>query len=582
MKITNYLLNQSSQVKNQLNKNHKLVKELIIPKTPNPLHLSKDKSINKKDSKKNLTEILKNENNLFVQLYAKTKKLYPTKVEEVFKDLILQYQNNDYKIPDLSDRKNLFNQNPLLLVGDDLEQFYMYNEKNKDNKIKNKVKVNKKHVNFIKKEMLYMEKIIRKNSEINKKSKNNSTNIEDDIDFKNEKTNYFRVDSVWDKIKEQKLKLKQQKKRKKMRLKKIQFLKKNNSKSTKISKMINESSHNINKSYDSKNYFINSYNAFYKYSKSSKNSKDIVNLKSINSNDTIKNLQSIDTINTNFTNFTHNKIFNNKNNKSETPIKKLKHNLLNLNLFNKNKESNKLLKEINEIKNTLNNSNLMEKNLILDNVSKISKSYKNKSFSNDIYYKSIINKTIPSLSLKKNFQILNNNNNNNNNINNEINFKKKINNLNEIIVEKKNNNDDISKENKLKNLKIIDLIKRRTLPYLTLNKILKENDPHKFLNLLLKVDLKMFNRKEIEKLMKCYCEKILGYHGKDIERIINTNRNDENIYRIIEQVIKKTKMSPIKYYGKYSLKNTLDEVNNSIFELKKKFIYGKTDYNYES
>ena len=55
------------------------------------------------------------------------------------------------------------------MVGDDLEQFYMYNEKNKDNKIKNKVKVNKKHVNFIKKEMLYMEKIIRKNSEINKK-----------------------------------------------------------------------------------------------------------------------------------------------------------------------------------------------------------------------------------------------------------------------------------------------------------------------------------------------------------------------------------------------------------------------------
>ena len=106
MNLSNYLHNQSTLLKNQLNKNRKLVNELIIPKTQNSINISKDKIINPYDTiipNENLNEI-KNENNYFIQLYEKTKKLYPTKVEEVFKDLILQYQNNDYKIPDLSDK----------------------------------------------------------------------------------------------------------------------------------------------------------------------------------------------------------------------------------------------------------------------------------------------------------------------------------------------------------------------------------------------------------------------------------------------------------------------------------------------
>ena len=138
-------------------------------------------------------------------MYSKTKKLYPTKVEETFKDLILQYQNNDYKIPDLSDKKNLFNQNPLLLVGRDLDQFYMYNDKSA------KTKLSKKHINFIKKEMMCMEKVINKNNQNQNILTNNNYDIyadKSDIDSKKEKINYFYVDSVWDKIKEQKLKQK--------------------------------------------------------------------------------------------------------------------------------------------------------------------------------------------------------------------------------------------------------------------------------------------------------------------------------------------------------------------------------------
>ena len=214
MKIRKYLLSQSSLIKNQLNKNHKIVKELVLPKTQNSISISKDKSniMNETNPNKKLAEILKDENQLFVQLYSKTKKLYPTKVEETFKDLILQYQNNDYKIPDLSEKKNLFNQNPLLLIGTDLDHFYMYNDINKTNDIKSKTKLIRKHVNFIKKEMLFMEKIVNKTNELNKKSKNKMNDIDEEINYRNEKINYFLVDSVWDKIKEQKLKLKKEKK----------------------------------------------------------------------------------------------------------------------------------------------------------------------------------------------------------------------------------------------------------------------------------------------------------------------------------------------------------------------------------
>lgn len=598
MKIRNYLLNQSSLVKKQLNKNQKLVKELILPKTHISLNLSKDKSISVHYAihpKKNVTEILKDENNLFIQLYAKTKKLYPTKVEETFKDLILQYKNNDYKIPDLSDKKNLFNQNPLLLVGRDLDQFYMYNEKIKKPDSKSKTKlVSRKHVNFIKKEMLYMEKILNKNNQINKKNnknnlsnenndKNNNINInyndDDEIDYRNEKINYFTVDSVWDKIKEQKLKQKNFKKYEKKRKEKLKLLELNkNIKNNKSEDKLNQN----------KNKKIESYNTFYKSKNSNcislKNNKNTtyLNLNSFNSNsyNTIKNINSIDTIQTNLS--LKSKISNN-----ESPILKLKHNLLKGNsneIFNKCEESNRLQKEIEEIKTTLSNSNLIKKNIIMETIVNIKPIKKNKNlFPNTTNYNPVINKSFRSMSLKKKFSLLQNNNVPRTNENNfikklashgEISSKKNINDI-------KDNHDD-SKGKKLNALNIFALIRKKTIPYLTLNRLLKENDSQKFLELISKVDLKIFSRKEIEKLMKYYCQKILGYSEKDTERIININKNDENIYRIIERTIKKTKKGPLRYYGKNNLKTNLEEVNNTIFDLKKKFIYGKTDYNYES
>ena len=582
MKIEKYILNHSSLLKNQINKNHKLIKELILPKTQNFSNVSKDKTISVHDiinPRKNIAEILKDENELFIQLYTKTKKLYPTKVEETFKDLILQYQNNDYKIPDLSDKKNLFNQNPLLLVGRDLDQYYMYNDKHRKNDAKTKTKLCKKHINFIKKEMMCMEKVINnKNKLIHNQNQNNlkenndkdnDLDIEKDIDkseidYKKDNVNYFLVESVWDKIKEQKLKQKSFKafKKKREKLKKM-----NTNKNIKINKSADKLN-NIQKEKTK----IDSYNTFKKYCnniKSINNKNNITNYKSINSNET-KNIHSIETITTN---------------KSESPIMKLRHNLFkNIkkknNLFNNNEETNKLQKEINEIKNTLNNSKLIEKNIIIEPYN-INKSYKKNSISYKTYYNSFHNfndKANHSLTAKKRFPTIL--------ISYNTDKKLEENSIEKSVSAPKNpekkKDEAISKKSKLDSLKIFELIKKKTLPFFTLNKLLKEKNPQKFLELLSKVDLKIFNRKEIEKLMKSFCERILGYNEKEIERIINIKRNDENIYRIIDKTIKKTKKNKFRYYGKYSLKINLEKVNNTIYDLKRKFIYGKTDYNYES
>ena len=209
MKIRDYLLNQKFLIKNQIEKNNKLIND-FLSKTHQPFKLTKNKaiilsnpnkssSIHRKNDKDIMIEQIKDENKYFNQLYSTTKKLYPTKVEETFKDLINQYQNNDYKIPDLSEKKNLFNQNPLLLVGRELDHYYMYNDKSKKNN--KKIKINKKHVNFIQKEMIFMEKMIKKNTDINESKNRESSYGYDDLDYKPEKTNILMVDSVWDKIK---------------------------------------------------------------------------------------------------------------------------------------------------------------------------------------------------------------------------------------------------------------------------------------------------------------------------------------------------------------------------------------------
>jgi hypothetical protein len=613
MKIRDYLLSQKSLVRNQIEKNNKLIRELLLSKSPQSFKLRKEKekveslynpknislktfkAIQKKKEKDRIAEQIKEENKFFIQLYEKTKKLYPTKVEETFKDLIYQYRINDYKIPDLSDKKNLFNQNPLLLVGRDLDQYYIYSDKIKNNS-KTKYRLNRKHINFIKKEMIFMEKMISKNNDIgnkNNKSKDNSYK-DDDIDYKPEKINYLLVDSVWDKIKNQKKKQKY-------------LLSYENRKTINKTNTVYKSSKNFktdllndnNENLSSKKY-IDSYNTFNYNSSKTCNKK--LKLKIFNNNESnisnnknnaiLHNLHSIDNIQTVSSNYA-------------SPIKKIKSQLLNFTLNDNkenkenNKENNKLQKEIEEIKNTISNKNLIEKDIIFDNKYKVSKSIENNNMhSNKTNYLSKMSATLPSSFLKKKFPFLHSNSNkinsipknnigqnfnrvvdtyNNKKTNyNTINIDKNYNKKNSSSKEKiKNKSYIFTKSNKLNKINILDLIRKRTIPYITMNKLLKEKDPHKFIDIISRVNLKIFNRKEIEKLMKYYCEKILGYNEKDIERIVNTQKNDENIYQIIEIIIQKTKKKPIGYFGKNKIRNLLEDVNNSIFALKKNLYLGK-------
>ena len=625
MKIRDYLLSQKSLVRNQIEKNNKLIRELLLSKSPQSFKLRKEKekveslynpknislktfkAIQKKKEKDRITEQIKEENKFFIQLYEKTKKLYPTKVEETFKDLIYQYRINDYKIPDLSDKKNLFNQNPLLLVGRDLDQYYMYCNKIKNNS-NTKYKLNRKHINFIKKEMTFMEKMINKNNDIHNKNNKSKDNLykDDSIDYKPEKINYLLVDSVWDKIKNQKKKQKnllsyENRKTINKTIDKTNTVYKS-SKNFKID-LLNDNNENL-----SSKKHIASYKTFnYKSCKTCNKKLNINILNNNNTNnissnkniDILQNLHSIDNIQT-------------VSSKYASPIKTIKSKILSLSLnYNKenkeNKENNKLQKEIEEIKNTISNKNLLENDIIFDNKYKASKSIENNKnrHSYKANYLSKMNSILPSSMLKKKFPFLHSNSNKinitpKNNIEQHISrvvdtYNNKKTNYNTINIDKNNNYNKknssskekiknksyiFTKSNKLSKINILDLIRKRTIPYITMNKLLKEKDPHKFIDIISRVNLKIFNRKEIEKLMKYYCEKILGYNKKDIERIVNVQKNDENIYQIIEIIIQKTKKKPIGYFGKNNIKNLLEDVNNSIFALKKKFILGKTIFNY--
>ena len=276
---------------------------------------------------------------------------------------------------------------------------------------------------------------------------------------------------------------------------------------------------------------------------------------------------------------------------SETPIKKVKHNLLSINKFIGNEESIKLKKEIEEIKNTLNNSNLIQKNIILERRMKIKKkrppaiSFDNNNKSkNNKSNKSMSNQALPLFSNKKSSTILlpknkQTQNENENENENKSKHKKRLSiQLRKVTSEEKNN---YNLADKRLSIRLFEIIKKRSLPFFSLNKLVKEENPQKFLEILSKMDLKIFDRKEIEKIMKNYCYKVLNYNEKETESIININRNDENIYKIIEKIINKTKKNSLEHYGKYSLKSDLEHVNKTIYNLKKKFFLGKTEYNYD-
>ena len=534
MNIRNYISSQLLLTNNQIKKNKKYSKGYIKDKTYDSITHPKTSQYSSFDaSKKDEKNMLNDENKLFFNLYTKTKELYPTKITETFKDLITKYRDNNYKIPDLSDKKNLFKQNPLLFVGTELEHYYRGINTANNLNLKTNVSKKNKHINFIKKEMLMLENIIYNRSngsyDKNKELCNESSGANYKMNERGNKKhefNYFQVDNVWDKIKREKQRIKQEKLNKKrimqknlMKNLKSQSLQRNipDDDNTKQSNYVHKSTdYNINKmnSLSSFKANKNSFNA----TKNNSNSKDTITLKNMNSVSTEYKYNTMNSFS---------KLRNKLTNKSISP-KKVKFKLLKL------EEKNKLIKDIEDTKNTLNNIELIDDNKTIEE-------YKNKRKPN---------KT--------------------------INFDKVLGKY--FFNHNKNKTIRLSKyfSQRLKGPLLLNLFGQKAIKNSILKKLSKETDPKKIKETYMKLNLEMFDQNEIEKLIKIYYEKILGHSQQSINKIIKLHLGDDLICELLDKYIAKSKEKLFKYSTNPRVNKSLDKANEQIKSLKKRYLVGKT------
>lgn len=535
MKLTNRIIGQLILTKNQINKNKKLSHGYIRDKTYNPITHPKSSLYYSFDIlKREKKNVLNSENKLFLDLYRKTKELYPTKIKETFKDLINQYKNNNYIIPDLSDKKNLFKQNPLILEGHELEQFYKcFNTTNANNSNeKNIINKNDKHVDFIKKEMFMLENIVYnrsngnydKNKELYNESygSNYKTN---EIGKKNHEFNYFQVDNIWDKIKREKDRMKQEK------INRIRNLKKNLMKGPKDKKLeINISDNNKKKTnlvHKSTEIDIDKRNSL----TSAENNKNSFNATTNNYNNkesiTFKNINSMSTEYNNKTRISFNKLKTKYTNQSSIP-KKVKFKLLKI------EEKNKILKDIESIKSTLDNKDLMEKNITIEE-------YKEKKREN---------KT--------------------------INLDKVLGKY--LFDENTNKNMRLSKffSQRLKRPMLMNIFGHQAIKINIFKKLNKETDPKKIIEIYMNLNLDIFNQNEIEKLIKIYYQKILGRNEESINKILKLQLGDVLICELLDKYVNKSKEKLIKYSTKTKVNRSLNNANKQILALKRRYLMGKT------
>ena len=530
MKLTDYISTQLILSHNQIKKNKKISKEYIRDKTFNSFKHHKNNHINSFETLKNEENIRNDENKLFLRLYSKTKKLYPTKITDTFKDLISHYENNNYKIPDLSDKKNIFSQNPFLTEGIELEQFY------RAINMKKKFKKKQKHLDFIRKEMLMIESIsYDKSHYVIDKDKDKT-----DKNKKDRKFNYFQADTVYDKIKEEKLRIK----REKLNLKKIE--QKGWAKKEKEIKIdISDDNSNIKKIEENK-------------------SNDNKNLKNLNSLSSIKNeyistiqsynrkaTMSIKNSESTSTDYKQNTLNHFRSYKSPQTLKvrspkKIKFKLL------MEEQKNKLLKDIEETKNTMNNKDLMEKNITIEN-------YTNKS------------KTSKEIKEKKNNETINENNDSNNIFRSLLQKMK-------LADDKKKKTFRYSKflSQRIKGPMILNFFGQKAIKQTIIRKLNRENDPKKILDIYMNLHYDLFNHNEIEKLIKIYYQKILGYSQESINKIINLKLGDDLICELLEKYIIKSKEKISKHSTNPRVNKSLDEANKEIKALKRRYLIGKS------
>ena len=92
----------------------------------------------------------------------------------------------------------------------------------------------------------------------------------------------------------------------------------------------------------------------------------------------------------------------------------------------------------------------------------------------------------------------------------------------------------------------------------------------------MKLNMDLFNRNEIEKLIEIYYQKILGYGKESIDKIINLKLSDDLIFELIDKYLKIPKDKSIQNSSNPKINKSLNKANNDIKNLKKRFLLGKT------
>ena len=133
--------------------------KLISNSQPKTSHRIELEDFKKKDEllKKFHNQLIIDNNN-FLESYSNVQKMYPRNTEEKFHELITQYKQKGYKIPDLSIKRNLFTPNPLLLDKNKLNNYYSFYKKKKRTISLLTPKTKDKHLQFLKNEENLVEK----------------------------------------------------------------------------------------------------------------------------------------------------------------------------------------------------------------------------------------------------------------------------------------------------------------------------------------------------------------------------------------------------------------------------------------
>ena len=123
---------------------------------------------------------------------------------------------------------------------------------------------------------------------------------------------------------------------------------------------------------------------------------------------------------------------------------------------------------------------------------------------------------------------------------------------------------------------ILNFFGQKAIKQTIIRKLNRENDPKKILDIYMNLHYDLFNHNEIEKLIKIYYQKILGYSQESINKIINLKLGDDLICELLEKYIIKSKEKISKHSTNPRVNKSLDEANKEIKALKRRYLIGKS------